>query len=187
MKSIVFSYSDLAGGAAIAAYRTHQALLHVGVNSSMWVNKKNSDDWTVKADTSVVHRLKSTLRATVGRALPEMLFRDNSKNYRSYNWIPSGRASRLNTSDADIVHLHWVNSEVLSVKDIAAIVKPKIMTLHDMWAFCGAEHYTQDDRWRLGYTQQTRPANIKGLDLDRWVWRRKQKHWQQPFQLVAIS
>lgn len=181
----MFNYSDLAGGAAIAAYRTHQSLRRVGIDSTMWVNKKLSDDWTVKASPS--GRLISRLRAFCGTRLPELFFRDSEKAYRSYNWIPSGWVRKLNQSDADLVHLQWVNAESLSIRDVAQIRKPMILTMQDMWAFCGGEHYTHDERWKSGYSKASRPSTIKGLDVDRLVWLSKQKHWKEPFQLVAIS
>ena len=49
----------------------------------------------------------------------------------------------INKSDVDIVHLHWVQNEMLSVADIGKIKKPIVWTLHDMWAFCGAEHLSK--------------------------------------------
>ena len=42
---------------------------------------------------------------------------------------------------------------MLSIADIAKIKKPIVWTLHDMWAFCGAEHYTTDKRWINGYCE----------------------------------
>jgi len=185
--SILVNYSDSAGGAAIAAYRTHRSLLSNDVNSVMWVNKWQTGDWTVKSDPSLAHRITSRLRATTGRALPELFFRDAKNTYRSYNWLPSFRAIELNKSDADLVHLVWINNEMLSVKDLAKINKPKIVTLQDMWLFCGAEHYTENDRYKTGYLIGSAPGTFTGVDIDRWVWRRKRRAWQKPFQLVAIS
>ena len=49
----------------------------------------------------------------------------------------------INLSDCDIVNLHWVNSGVLTVEDIARIRKPIVWSLHDMWAFTGGCHYSQ--------------------------------------------
>lgn len=185
MKSIVFNFSDLAGGAAIAAYRTHQSLRRVGVDSTMWVNRKLSDDWTVKSPAS--GKPVSHVRSLLGTRLPELLRRDAENEYRSYNWIPSRWARKLNRSDAELVHLQWVNCETLSIRNIAQIEKPKILTMQDMWAFGGAEHYTYEERWKCGYSKESKPSSVKGLDMDRLVWLSKQKHWSKPFQLVAIS
>jgi len=59
--------------------------------------------------------------------------------------------------------------------------------LHDMWAFCGAEHVAWDDRWKDGYRSNNRPNHESGLDLNRWTWNRKCKHWVNPLQLVTPS
>ena len=37
-----------------------------------------------------------------------------------------------------------------SIADIGRINKPVLWTLHDMWAFCGAEHVSWDNRWKEG-------------------------------------
>ena len=101
--------------------------------------------------------------------------------------LPSSWPIRLNKSDADIVHLHWVNGEMMSVADISRITKPVVWTLHDMWAFCGAEHYTEDYRWRDGYKTNNRPEYESGFDLNRWTWQRKMKAWKKPLHIVTPS
>jgi glycosyltransferase involved in cell wall biosynthesis len=56
-----------------------------------------------------------------------------------------------------------------------------------MWAFCGAEHYTEDLRWRDGYTVNNRPAYESGFDLNRWTFVRKQNHWKRHMHIVTPS
>jgi glycosyltransferase involved in cell wall biosynthesis len=92
----------------------------------------------------------------------------------------------LSSSGADVVHLNWVGGEMLSVEDIGRITQPVVWTLHDMWPFCGAEHYSQDSRWREGYTSSNRSPEEHGVDLNRWVWRRKRRSWRT-MHLVAPS
>ena len=65
--------------------------------------------------------------------------------------LPSSWSKRINNSDFDIVNLHWVGGEMISVKDIGRIKNLQYGPLHDMWAFCGAEHYSLDKRWCDGY------------------------------------
>jgi glycosyltransferase involved in cell wall biosynthesis len=76
---------------------------------------------------------------------------------------------------------------MMSIADIGRLTKPTVWTLHDMWAFCGAEHYTEGHRYREGYSAANRPIHESGFDLDRWTWRRKQQHWRRPFQIVTPS
>ena len=40
-----------------------------------------------------------------------------------------------------MVNIHWFGAETLSINDLAKIKSKVILTLHDMWAFCGSEHY----------------------------------------------
>jgi glycosyltransferase involved in cell wall biosynthesis len=76
---------------------------------------------------------------------------------------------------------------MMSIADIGQLPQPVVWTLHDMWAFCGAEHYTNDHRWQEGYWQHNRPSYEGGFDLNRWTWDRKRKHWRKPFQIVTPS
>ena len=101
--------------------------------------------------------------------------------------IKRGKIVTVNFSDFDIVHLHWIQHETLSIRDINKINKPIVWTLHDMWAFSGAEHLCWDDRWREGYLKTNRPLHEKGFDLNRWTWERKKKYWKKPIQIVTPS
>jgi glycosyltransferase involved in cell wall biosynthesis len=48
-----------------------------------------------------------------------------------------------------------------------------------MWAFCGSEHYTFNEaRYIDGYKKSNKSDNHYGLDLDRFVWLQKKKHWK---------
>lgn len=118
------------------------------------------------------------------------LQKSDNLNPRSGNWLPSAMANEINRSSADVVNMHWVAGETLSIEDIGRIRKPVVWTLHDMWPFCGAEHYASDDesaRWRSGYGAVNRPVGNHGLDLDRLVWQRKRRAWKRPMHIVAPS
>ena len=178
------SRSDV-GGAGRAAYRIHRALLSCGIDSSMWVNHSSSGDWTVDVPLSIYE--KSVARIS-------LFFADYfSKSLRTSNRIihspaifPSQWLNYINKSNFDIVNLHWVAGEMLSIADIAQIKKPLVWTLHDMWAFCGAEHVSFDSRWCDGYLANNRPIHESGFDLNRWTWERKRKHWRHPFQTPLL-
>lgn len=187
MKSIMLSQSDITGGAFIAAYRTHQSLTARGVHSRLWVNQKSSDDWTVSCPNGSVKGLVNRARPALGRYIPEKLFKDSESTPRSYNLLPSSWVKKINQSNCDLIHLQWYNSEMLSIKDVANIKKPTVQTLHDMWTFCGAEHYTEHLRWREGYKSSNKPNSLSGFDIDQYIWKQKAKHWTTPRHLVAVS
>lgn len=186
MKILIVSTSDIEGGAARAAYRIHHAVRRNDVNSQMLVNQARSGDYTVtgrktKTDRAIV-KIRELLAILVTKRL-----KTKNQVLHSPAIVPSRLSKKLNTSDVDVVHLHWINGEMMSISDIGNITKPVIWTLHDMWAFCGAEHYTDDYRWRDGYFFENRPSYESGFDLNRWTANRKLKHWKSPIQIVTPS
>jgi len=130
-------------------------------------------------------------KATAGSRIAACQRTPTNLVLHSINYFSSGLADWINNSDFDIVNLHWLGGEMLSVEEIAKIRKPLCWTMHDMWAFSGAEHYDDLDypgRYRKGYTAATRPSGYSGPDIDAWVWRRKQKAWAgKRFHLVSPS
>jgi glycosyltransferase involved in cell wall biosynthesis len=186
LKVLCINYSDIVGGAARAAYRLHQALRGEGVDSTMQVVKATSGDWTVSSPKGTLFKLGTYVRPQIA-ALTRRLLKSERPAPISGSVLPSHWPGLINSSEADIVQLHWLCAEMMSVEDIGRIRKPIVWTLHDMWAFCGAEHLSTDVRWREGYATTNRPAHESRFDLNRWVWNRKRKAWQQPFQIVTPS
>jgi len=186
MRIIHLNQSDIVGGAARAAYRIHHCLRETGVDSRMWVDQSRAGDWTVEGPRNKLEKAMGLLRPQVVKPLVNTLKTANPVLH-SPAILPSSWVKRINASDADVVHLHWVQGEMLSIAEIGRIQKPIVWTLHDMWAFCGAEHYTTDTRWQDGYHRHNRPAHESGFDLNRWTWHRKQRHWQRPLHIVAPS
>jgi len=111
--------------------------------------------------------------------------------WRSIGRFASERAKRINASAADVVNLHWVTGGFLSIEEIAAIEKPLVWTMHDMWPFTGTEHYAPEapepTRWQEGYTPSNRLPGESGPDLDRWTWERKRRQWTTPMHFVPVS
>jgi len=186
LKIFQLNHSDINGGAARAAYRIHHALRASGIDSQMLVNQASAGDWTVQGPTGQAAKAMSRIRPQLTKPLRALL-RSGNPIIHSPAIVPSTWPQRLNALDADVVHLHWVQGEMLSVADIARIRKPIVWTLHDMWAFCGAEHYTTDQRWRDGYRPGNRPDHESGIDINRITWQRKRNHWRRPLQIVCPS
>jgi glycosyltransferase involved in cell wall biosynthesis len=186
MKVAQVSYSDINGGAARAAYRSHHALCWHGVDSRMYVSSASAGDWTVQTPAGRWMNRISRYRQPLAGLLTKLL-RTENRTLHSPAIFSSRWPQLLSNLDADVIHLHWVAAEMMSVADIGRLREPVVWTLHDMWGFCGAEHYTEEFRWRDGYTRPNRPAYESGFDLNRWTWQRKLKHWQRPMHIVASS
>ena len=63
----------------------------------------------------------------------------------------------------DLVHLHWVQGEMISIESIGRINKPLVWTLHDNWAFLGSEHLPlneSDIRYKEGYLKVINQRDI---------------------------
>lgn len=190
MSVLHVSTSDSHGGAAIAAVRLHRALQENGCESRMLVQDRSLDDPTIEGDDTPWEKLLSRGRHYFERAL--LRLQDTSNPiYHSVNVLPSGRVSDINQSDADVVHLHWVNNAMLSIAEIGRIQKPTVWTLHDSWPFCGAEHHASLDgknKYQEEYSDSNRRTNRSWLDLDKWTWKRKKRHWLKvPDWLIAPS
>ena len=174
------------GGAARAAYRIHQSFKAEDVRSRMLVKRAISDDWTVQNKKTKINELTGQVKSALNSAVRRTMRTENavlhSPSIFGSNWV-----NQLNNSENDVINLHFLAFETMSISDIGAIQKPLVWTLHDMWAFCGCEHYTEDFRWRSGYNKNNRPVNEAGFDLNKWAWKRKLKHWKRPFHIVTPS
>ncbi len=194
------SASDSMGGAARAAYRIHSSLsqrhLEGELTSRMRVIHKASGDAAVIAGPPQGV-------GPIWRRLQPRLSESRYRNYVSANptwhsaaWPDTGLGAELNRIDVDLLHLHWVGrlhrTDTLSIEEIGKLRKPLVWTLHDMWAFCGAEHYclappAADGRYQDGYLPENRWPGERGPDLDRWAWERKRRCWRRPMQIVCPS
>lgn len=178
MKVYHLSTTDTLGGAARAALRIHLACLRNQIDSWMMVGQKNSDLYSINANTSRFSRLKRLAKQAISK---KIISWQRTNGTHSLGLLPSGLVKKLNSDNFDVLNLHWVGGEFLSVEDIGKFCKPIVWTLHDMWAFCGAEHYAENEEWQNGYSSRS------FWDLDRWVWTRKKKAWTQPIYIVTPS
>jgi glycosyltransferase involved in cell wall biosynthesis len=189
LKPLLLSHSDSVGGAARAAYRLHRALVDDGVDSRMRVASKATDDWRVHGPLGKSAKAWEMMRTVAGQ-WPVRLQRTTNPIPHSPAAVPSRMSTELAASEADVINLHWVCGDMLSIEDIGRISKPVVWTLHDSWAFSGAEHHPdgpEDDRAAKGYEKATRRPGHGGFDLDAWVWRRKRRAWLRPFHVVSPS
>lgn len=128
-----------------------------------------------------------TLRRVAQREIARHLrkkFQGQMAGLASLGMVRSGLGRHLNAQPDQILNLHWVNSDLISIREIGELRHPVVWTMHDMWPFSGAAHYSESSGWKNGYAD---PLNSVGFDLNRWVWSRKRRHWMRPFHLVSPS
>lgn len=140
MKVLNISYSDLFGGAAKSAYRIHKVIdsLKPKHKSTMFVIKKISNEKKIYSFDDSTNQLLFKLKNYFGIFISKF---DKNPNPKSYNFFNSPILKFINNSDYDLVNLHWINAETLSINDVKKITKPFVITMHDMWWICGTENY----------------------------------------------
>ena len=182
MKVLHLSTSDLEGGAARAAYRLHQGLQIIGVDSQMLVRAKDSLDETVIAKQDILTKL-----GPIANGLPLKLYNKRDQGMFSSQWFLDTIIAKVQELNPDIINLHWICNGFLQIESLAKFKKPLVWTLHDMWAFTGGCHYTQDcDRYINSCGACPQLKSNKNWDLSHWVWKRKNGAWKD-LNLTIIS
>lgn len=148
MKVVILCSSDSSGGAAIASYRLHNALVHYGVETSMMVRHKLKNDVTiVSVHQPEFFRKKEIHPRFVLEKLFFIPFEKTKKERFAFSTGIFGFPlhKQKEVLDADVIHLHWINGGFLSLNGLEKITKlgkPIVWTLHDMWPFTGGCHYS---------------------------------------------
>jgi glycosyltransferase involved in cell wall biosynthesis len=177
IKPLIINTRDIDGGAARAAYRLHQGLQKLNIDSTMLVANKTSDNIKVMGANSKLEKGWAKIAPTLD-TLPLRAYAQRKKLTFSVQWLPDKIAAKVAKLNPDIINLHWINAGYLQLETIAKFKKPIIWTLHDMWAFTGGCHYSGDcDR----YTHSCGACPALGShtegDISRWIWQRKSKAW----------
>lgn len=180
MKILHVNYFDSSTGSGIAANRMHCALCNAGIDSYMLVVDKKT---TAPKIIQVKKRTRFTVNIYQRLAAKIMQFNRTKNPFpHSLNLFSNGIINEIKKIAPDIIHLHWFGGEMLSIRQLARLPYPLVMTPHDSWIFCGSEHHPdilqQSVRWRDGYLRTNRPAGDRGIDIDRYIWQKKMKYWK---------
>ncbi len=191
MKVRIISNSNYKGGAARAAARLNRSLFKYGLNfkSDMQVANYRSDINNVIKPSSKFTSAWFMARRQLGNIIQKAQISEN-KVLHSTSLLKSSLHKEINKCDADLINLHWVQGEFISIKSISLITKPIVWTLHDLWPFLGSEHYPKDindRRYIEGYSKNNRSRNEKGFDLDLLTWKVKKHFFKKPVQIVCCS
>lgn len=179
MKTTLLSTYDISGGAARAAYRLHQGLQEIEVDSTMLVQNRNSDDRSVIGPHSKAEKIITFLSHDIDR-LPLALYRKRSPNMYTLNWFPGQKTNTILRQNPDIVNLHWIGGGFSNLGNLRKLKRPIVWTMHDMWAFTGGCHYTEGcDRYLKNCGKCPQLSSRKNADLSRWNWNRKHKILQE--------
>ena len=178
MRVLIINTSERIGGAAIAAHRLMDALRNNGIQAKMLVRDKQTDQVTV------IGLKKSWWK--VWQFIWERIVIWKANHFKKHSLFEVDIAntgtditSLPEFTQADVIHLHWINQGMLSLTDIRRIIKsgkPIVWTMHDMWPFTGICHYAGECE---KYTHQCEqcPILYKGhkKDLSYQIFQKKEK------------
>ena len=193
MKVVILSNRDVKGGAAVAAYRLFKALRTIGVEASMLVKEKFSEEEHIHSildnpfKKATAGAKEYSERLLLFTKIEEKKERFNFSTGRWGNHIMNHPLIR----EADVLHLHWINKSFISLATVNELSKKKkvVWTFHDMWSFTGGCHYAQDCK---GFLQScgTCPLLKKSLrsddDLSRSLWKEK-SHYLSEADIVGVA
>lgn len=143
---LIVNTSERTGGAAIAANRLMKALNKNGIDAKMLVLHKTSDDDRV---VEISCKWRKKYNFLYERLL--IFIRNRFSKKRLFEIDPAYTGidiTRLECfKEADVIHLHWINQGMLSLKNLKKILscgKPIVWTMHDQWCSTGICHSTGD-------------------------------------------
>lgn len=176
LKVVLVSFSFKKGGAGIAANNFYSLINNV----PSWQGEAVSQD---KAGT--FHFILRLISFALGK-----LQRDQNPTKHSLNLFSYHRViEAFKTNPKAVFHLHWINNDTLSIRDFRKIPSGSILTLHDEWLYCGAEHsYKLDDAnldFETGYQQ--RKKGVVGLHWNYYIWKKKLKQLQGRSDLIYTT
>ena len=184
MKVFTFSFNDKKGGAAISAYRLHTLLRKSGIDIKMFVARKFTNDDSVIGPKNNFYKIIQLTKQKTCQFFIYVFF-NKSKIFISPSLFNTNWHRLINHSNVELVHLHWINLEFISIKDISKINKPIIWTLHDMWAFSGSQHLVYDNSYTTEFKFKLFSSFISKLDY--WVWKSKMENFRSNIAIVAPS
>lgn len=191
MKIVIINKSDERGGAAVVSRRLMHALQEQGVDCSMLVCEKLTDDMSVHSAASPGRIMRSFLAERL-----EIFARNGFNRFDLFKvdiadtGLPLSRHPIV--QKADIVVLGWVNQGMLSLDEIRRIarLKPVVWVMHDLWCATGICHHPGECSRFLSECGRCPLLHcMKGKhDLSHSTWKRKHSLYSEAgITFVAVS
>ena len=192
MRVLIINTSERIGGAAVAANRLMESLKNNGIKAKMLVRDKQTDQITV------VGLKRNWLQ--VWKFMWERIVIWKANRFKKNNLFAVDIAntgtditSLPEFQQADVIHLHWINQGMLSLKNIRKILasgKPVVWTMHDMWPCTGICHHARECR---NYEQECHHCPFlygggRRKDLSTRIFRKKKEVYSlTPITFVTCS
>jgi len=167
------------GGAARSAIEIHNALENEEIYSEVLILEKRQ-----LLKKPMVNFKNYLFTAWLKPRLVNWILKNFSCNcdyLESLSFFDSGLEKFINNSNFDIVNLHWINGETISIRDISNITKPLVWTLHDIWPLSGSKHLP------VVNFNRAKKRIFFCFDFDKAIYRKKKALWKNNFNFVCPS
>ena len=164
-KTIIISFSFVRGGAGVSAARFNDILSSNAQSDSV----------------DLIHQDNAGMLQLFKRVISFILVKfqfDNNPIKHSLNLFSFKPVLKAFENSKDtLYHLHWINNDTLSIFDFGKIPSGSVITLHDEWLYCGAEHhYSYNDNSKdfiHGYSYLKK--GVLGIHWNSLIWSIKYK------------
>jgi glycosyltransferase involved in cell wall biosynthesis len=184
LRVTIASMKDYGGGGGfVAAHRLFLAMLKNKQAIDMLVQFKNTNNPNVICPINSKDKFLYLFRVLLCKCIL-YIFSNQKIQDQTLALFNSGWSKKINQHPTEIINLHWIGGEMISVKEIGKISKPVVWTLHDMWAFSGINHVGYDHRVSL---DSDLPLDYRFFDINLNAISRKKKSWTTPIHIVTPS
>jgi len=172
-KISLVNFADKRGGAAIATVKFFDIAKSIENNiCRLFVAEKRSSLPNIIATVGIVLYMHFVLRIVALAFLK--LFTPTTTHKRSLNFFSLPFLERT-LKKSDIIHLHWVNNEMLSIGAISRLIRTKktVITLHDEWFYGLYDHCLEPYTNEAGFAfdQTLKPEGV----LNQCFWSYKKR------------
>lgn len=137
MKYLHLSLSADKGGAAISAMRLHESMLDNRMDSVFLSLKAGPDS------DKVLPRIIFCIQKLYFLFFRLFQCADKKDSIRSFNVLPTGVSRVLNKYNYDVLVVHWVGAELVSLGELSSLKKRVYVVAHDLWWVGGCSHISE--------------------------------------------
>ena len=204
IKVLHLNSNDNLGGAAKASYRINKSFEKIDkkfIDSKMRVINKTTQDINIIGGASKYQNKFQRKLHPYLVLYSKFGFDPINQTGLSTCLISTGLGKEINylyqSNKIDIVNLHWLDDNTISIAEIGKLKPPIVWTLHDQWPYCGTEHYSdfnyfgntvnKEERFISGYLKSDIRLMDNRKDLNRFVWLKKKHLWGKKMNIVCPS
>lgn len=165
-----------------ACNRINEALLQYNIDSKILALRGNGE---CGEEIVQVNKIKKKIVTLITHLENKIFEKKNNliKSVFSTSITSVNITKNKLVQDADIIHLHWVNGGLVSIKDIyklSKMGKKIIWTMHDSWGFTGGCHVRYEcNKYEKGCNKCFLLNSKNKFDLSYFLWKYKEKYYNK--------